>query len=154
MQHDENFNICHRVKDLKNNVTISLTSIQWQDGEKTQTELVTKARQSQLNGCDIIAYDDTEATGFEGSSTCVKVWDNGASITRFGRHKSCLMIEKGITNLCNYDTPAGSLVLDINGVEVTNNLSEKGGDINLSYTLNAGGLLISENSIKMNIREL
>ena len=72
----------------------------------------------------------------------------------FGRYKSCLMIEKGITNLCNYDTPAGSLVLDINGVEIDSNLTEKGGEVNLEYTLNSGGLLISENKLKMNIKEL
>ena len=65
-----------------------------------------------------------------------------------------LMIEKGITNLCNYDTPAGALVLDINGVEVESNLGEKGGEIRLAYTLNSSGLLISENNIKMKIKEL
>lgn len=139
---------------MKENYLINLHSSIITDGEPETIDLTTTGSFYEKDGKYYVCYKESEATGFEGSSTCVKVWDSGASITRFGRHKSCLMIEKGITNLCNYDTPAGSLVLDINGVEVTNTLSEKGGDINLSYTLNAGGLLISENSIKMNIREL
>ena len=44
-----------------------------------------------------VCYDESAATGFDGSKTCVKVWDSGASITRFGRYHSCLMIEKGQT---------------------------------------------------------
>ena len=56
---------------MKTNVLISLTSIQWQDDEKSETELVTKAKHSRENGWDVISYEDTSATGFEGSVTTI-----------------------------------------------------------------------------------
>lgn len=139
---------------MKENVLINLHSSIVTDGETESVDLTTTGSFYEKDGKYYVCYKESAATGFEGSTTTVKVWDNGASIMRFGKHRSCLMIEKGITNLCNYDTPAGSIVLDINGVDINNSLTEKGGDVNLAYTLNSGGLLISENNITLNIKEL
>ena len=66
---------------MKKNVMISLTSVQWQDDEKSETELMTRAKHIRENGWDIISYEDTSATGFEGSVTTIKV-DNGRKVTR------------------------------------------------------------------------
>ena len=139
---------------MKENYLIQILGTVVTDGDEEKIDLTTTGAFYKKEDKYYVCYDESAATGFDGSKTCVKVWDKGASITRFGRYKSCLMIEKGITNLCNYDTPAGSLVLDINGVEIDNNLTEKGGEVNLEYTLNSGGLLISENKLTMNIKEL
>ena len=139
---------------MQENYLIHIEGVAVTDGESETVDLTTTGSFYIKDDKYYVCYDESAATGFDGSKTCVKVWDKGASITRFGRYKSCLMIEKGITNLCNYDTPAGSLVLDINGVEIDNNLTEKGGEVNLEYTLNSGGLLISENKLTMNIKEL
>jgi len=139
---------------MQDNYLIHIEGTATADGESETVDLTTTGSFYKKDDKYYVCYDESAATGFEGSKTCVKVWDSGASITRFGRYKSCLMIEKGITNLCNYDTPAGALVLDINGVEVESNLGEKGGEIRLAYTLNSSGLLISENNIKMKIKEL
>lgn len=139
---------------MQENYLIHIEGVAVTDGEPETVDLTTTGSFYIKDDKYYVCYDESAATGFDGSKTCVKVWDSGASITRFGRYKSCLMIEKGITNLCNYATPAGSLVLDINGVEVESDLTEKGGKIRLAYTLNSSGLLISENNITMNIKEL
>ena len=139
---------------MQENYLIHIEGVAVTDGEPETVDLTTTGSFYIKDNKYYVCYDESAATGYDGSKTCVKVWDSGASITRFGRYKSCLMIEKGITNLCNYDTPAGSLVLDINGVEVESNLTEKGGQIRLAYTLNSSGILISENNITMNIKEL
>lgn len=140
------------MNDLKNNVTISLTSIQWQDGEKTQTELVTKARQSQLNGCDIIAYDDTEATGFEGSVTTIKIDGKSAYITREGTANSVLALEKGRKNFCQYETPYGSMRLGVYAHNVDNTIAENG-RLYLKYSLDLNSSPLSENEIIMTINK-
>ena len=140
------------MNDLKNNVTISLTSIQWQDGEKTQTELVTKARQSQLNGCDIIAYDDTEATGFEGSVTTIKIDGKSAYITREGTANSVLALEKGRKNFSQYETPYGSMRLGVYAHNVDNTIAENG-RLYLKYSLDLNGSPLSENEIIMTINK-
>lgn len=137
---------------MKDNVTISLTSIQWQDGEKTQTELVTKARQSRLSGFDVIAYDDTEATGFEGSVTTIKTHGNSAYITREGTANSVLALEEGRKNFCQYETPYGSMRLGVYAHNVDNTIAENG-RLYLKYSLDLNGSPLSENEIIMTINK-
>lgn len=102
-----------------------------------------------------ICYRESEATGFEGSTTTLKVWENGVSMVRFGGGgTSNLIVEKGAVNLCNYQTPMGPIMLDINGVEIVNNLTEKGGDLSFEYSLNSNGMLISDNKVNVNVKEI
>ena len=135
---------------LKDNVTISLTSIQWQDGEKTQTELVTKARHTKQDGCDIIAYDDTEATGFEGSVTTIISNAKSAYITRKGTANSALALEIGKKNFCQYETPYGSLRLGVYTHDISNTIAENG-RLYLKYSLDLNASPLSENEIIMTI---
>lgn len=135
---------------MKDNVTISLTSIQWQDGEKTQTELVTKARHTKQDGCDIIAYDDTEATGFEGSVTTIKSNAKSAYITRKGTANSALALEIGKKNFCQYETPYGSLRLGVYTHDISNTIAENG-RLYLKYSLDLNASPLSENEIIMTI---
>ena len=74
--------------------------------------------------------------------------------SRFGKHTSNLIIEKGAINLSNYPSPAGNIVLDINVIDIDNNLTEKGGDLTFTYSLNSSGMLISENKVCVNIKEI
>lgn len=135
---------------MKDNVTISLTSIQWQDGEKTQTELVTKARHTKQDGCDIITYDDTEATGFKGSVTTIKSNAKSAYITRKGTANSALALEIGKKNFCQYETPYGSLRLGVYTHDISNTIAENG-RLYLKYSLDLNASPLSENEIIMTI---
>ena len=62
---------------------ISLTSIQIQDNDKNETELLTKAIVSKSGGCDVISYEDTQATGFEGSVTTITVKGNESASVNY-----------------------------------------------------------------------
>lgn len=79
---------------MKKNIMISLVSIQWQNNEKSETELLTKAKFSHENGFDVISYEDTSATGFEGSVTIIKLeGEKSASIIRRGtRRQACALL--------------------------------------------------------------
>ena len=64
---------------------ISLKSIINQDGETSETELFTKAFYNRQKDTYTFRYEDTSATGFEGSVTTITVDGNNlASITRTG----------------------------------------------------------------------
>lgn len=139
---------------MKENVLIHIEGTIVTDDDKEIVDLTTTGSFYKKNDKYYICYDESGATGFEGSSTTVKVWDKGASITRYGKYRSCLIIEEGATNICNYDTPAGSIILDINGIEITSALHPNGGSLNLAYSLNGSGMLISDNTININVREM
>ena len=139
---------------MKENVLINIDSTITSYGEDDTVSLTTTGGFYQKDKKFYITYKESEATGFEDTSTMVKVWDNGVSITRFGKHTSNLIIEKGAINLSNYPSPAGNIVLDINGIDIDNNLTEKGGDLTFTYSLNSSGMLISENKVCVNIKEI
>lgn len=138
---------------MKKNVLISLTSIQWQDDEKSETELVTKAKHSRENGWDIISYEDTSATGFEGSVTTIKV-DKGtnASITRKGTANSVLSLEIGRKHFCQYGTPYGNLQIGVYTHTIENTIA-KDGRLYIKYTLDLNSSYLSDNEIIMTVRE-
>ena len=138
---------------MKKNVLISLTSIQWQDDEKNETELVTKAKHSRENGWDIISYEDTSATGFEGSVTTIRVDnDKNASITRKGTANSVLSLEIGRKHFCQYGTPYGNLQIGVYTHKIENTIA-KDGRLYIKYTLDLNSSYLSDNEIIMTVRE-
>ncbi len=137
---------------MNTDITISLTSIQWQDDEKSETELLTKAKLTHENGWDIISYEDTSATGFEGSVTTIKIdCGKSASIIREGTANSVLSLETGRKHYCQYGTPYGSLQIGVFTHQIKNSI-EKDGRIYLKYTIDVNSSYLSDNEIIMTVQ--
>ena len=137
---------------MKKDVLISLTSIQWQDDEKNETELVTRASLSRAGSQDVISYEDTSATGFEGSVTTITVdGSSSASIIRRGTANSVLSLEIGRKHYCQYGTPFGDMRIGVYTHAIDNTI-EKDGRLYLKYTLDLNSSYLSDNEIIMNIK--
>lgn len=137
---------------MKKKVLISLTSIQHQDDDTNKTELLTKAEFVRENGYDIISYEDTSATGFEGSVTTIKVDGcRNASITREGTANSVLSLEIGRKHFCQYGTPYGCLQIGVYTHAIDNTL-DKDGRLYLKYTLDLNSSFLSDNEIIMTMQ--
>lgn len=137
---------------MKKNVLISLTSIQHQDGDKTSTELLTRADMYTENGCLVISYEDTPATGFEGSVTTIKV--NGskdASIIRKGTANSVLSLETGRKHFCEYGTPYGIMQIGVFTHSIENTVAVDG-RLYLKYTLDLNSSYLSDNEIILTVQ--
>ncbi len=140
---------------MKENYLITIDGRMEADGETDSISLTTVGAFYQKGDKYYICYKESEATGYQGSTTTLKAWDGGVALKRFGRQGNTnLIIEKGAINLCSYQTPAGPLMLDINGIDIDNRLSEKGGELTFSYSLNASGMLISENTVNVKVKEI
>lgn len=140
---------------MKENYLITIEGNITMDGDTDSVSLTTLGSYQMKNGKYYIVYKETEATGFAGCTTTLKAWDDGVSMTRFGGEGSSnLLIEKGAINLCNYQTMAGPIMLDINGIDITNNLGEHGGQLTFEYSLNAGGMLVSDNKVNVIVKEI
>lgn len=137
---------------MKKNVLISLKSIQYQDDDTSKIELLTKASFIRENGFDIISYEDTSATGFEGSVTTIKV-DGGknASIVREGTANSVLSLEIGRKHYCQYGTPYGCLQIGVYTHAIKNTIA-KDGKLYLKYTLDLNSSFLSDNEIIMTMQ--
>ncbi len=138
---------------MKKNVLISLTSVQFQDNEKTQTELLTRATIDKSGGKTIISYEDTSATGFEGSVTTITADGSKAvSIIREGTANSVLSLEKGRKHYCQYGTPYGSMQIGVYTHKIENTI-DKNGRLYLKYTLDLNSSFLSDNEIIMTVQE-
>ena len=102
-----------------------------------------------------ITYKETGATGFEGGTTTLKAWDHTLLMMRFKDGlTSNMTIEKGAVNICNYPTPAGWITMELHGVDMVNNLTNEGGQLSVSYSLNSSGMLISDNTVNVTVKEI
>ena len=140
---------------MKENYLITIEGNITMDGDTDSVTLTTLGSYQMKNGKYYIVYKETEATGFAGCTTTLKAWDDGVSMTRFGGEGSSnLLIEKGAINLCNYQTMAGPIMLDINGIDIVNNLDDNGGSLSFEYSLSSSGMLISENKVNVTVKEI
>lgn len=137
---------------LKNNVMISLKSITFQNGEKEETELFTKAIYNRQRNTYTFQYEDTSATGFEGSVTTIIINGNdSASITREGTANTNIMLETNKKHFCHYGTPYGDFQIGVMTHFIKNNI-DTSGELALKYTLDLNSAYLSDNEIIIKIQ--
>lgn len=134
-------------------VTITLKSISDSGhGAPDVMELITEGtfKPIKLGNADgwEISYEDSEATGFAGSTTTVTcIGSELASMRRSGSADSHLVIEKDRRHHCHYGTEYGDMLLGISASRIINRLSEEGGVLYFKYTIDINSAFVSENEI-------
>ena len=139
---------------MKEDYLITIHGTMEQDGESDSVKLMTRGSFVKRNGSFFISYKETEATGYAGCVTTVKVEDSHkVSMLRFGPAASQLIIEKGVRHLCHYDTGEGALTLGVAADAISNRLTDEGGEVEFSYTLDADqNSILSKNLVKITVR--
>ena len=140
---------------MGNNVIIEMKSIQSVNDDVTESELITEGEFSGDGEDYSIAYEESEATGFEGSKTLLTV--NGqrmASIFRKGAANSNLVVEMGKKHHCHYSTPYGEMVVGIYAHKIQNTLNEAGGSLYMKYTVDIDSAYLSDNEIYLKVKKM
>lgn len=139
---------------MKENYLINIEGTMEQEGDTDRVSLMTRGSFVRKNGSFFISYKETEATGYEGNITTVKVESSGrVSMLRYGSAPSQLVIEPGKRHVCHYDSGHGSLSFGVAADEIDNRLTESGGKVTFSYTLDSGEVHISRNQVKITVQE-
>ena len=112
---------------------ITIKGTMEQDGQQESVELMTRGKFVQRNGAFYIVYEETEATGYAGCTTTVKLSSDARLVV-----------------ICHYETGFGSVSLGVAADEIAPELSEAGGRLRFSYTLDSGG----ENFISRNLVDI
>ncbi len=137
---------------MKKGVFINITGVQIVDDQRDTTELYTEGSFYKKNNHYYIVYDESEATGFNDSRTTLKVeGDNKVTLMRRGKFNSHLIIEKNNRNVGHYDMEGGALAIGISTKSIQSNLSDKGGDLFFSYSMDINSSLVSENEVHIKI---
>lgn len=131
---------------------ITIKGTMEQDGKSDTVELMTRGSLVHKDSAYYIIYKETEATGYEGCTTTVKVVEDArkVSMLRFGKVPSQLIIEKGTRHLCHYETGYGAISLGVAADVIEHALTEEGGKLKFSYTLDSG----AENFISRNLVDI
>lgn len=136
---------------MKKNQIISLLSVQVEDGERTESELFTNAVINCTKNNSVIRYEDTEATGFEGSVTTIKIINHKeAVIMRTGSSNSFLTFEIGKKHYCQYGTPFGTFQMGVYTHAIEDTLLQNG-RLYMKYTIDVNASKLSDNEITITI---
>ncbi len=137
---------------MEQNYLIRITGTMERDGQRESVELLTHGSYTHRDGSYYIVYDETEASGYEGCTTTVKVSEDARRVAmlRYGKVPGQLILEKGTRHLCHYETGAGAVSLGVSADEIHHHLSDAGGTIHFSYTLDSG----SENFLSRNLVDI
>ena len=140
---------------MKDNVIIKMYSVQYENGEKTESELITTGTLKHKGSLSNLSYEDSEATGFEGSVTSVTArGENFVSIVRNGTANANLMLETDKKHHCYYSTPFGSINVGIFTRQIENSLDENGGTLYMKYTVDVNSAYVSDNEIKLVVNRI
>lgn len=122
---------------MKENAIISLKTLQNVEGEDevNEIELKTKGRFAQKNGKFYIIYEESELTGFEDTTTTIKVSEDSVCMTRSGKFNSRMVFRCGEKRLCSYSTPYGLIPVGVKPTKLETKLDDNGGNVSIEYIL-------------------
>jgi uncharacterized beta-barrel protein YwiB (DUF1934 family) len=140
---------------MKKDVLISIKGVYFQeDANSDVIEMFTTGQYYKRGGIYYICYNESEATGYEGSRTTVKVeGPDKVTVERTGATATQLIVQKGVRHQCRYDMGYGDMTIGVSGSMIQSTLTDKGGNLTFKYSLDINSLLASQNEMYINIQE-
>jgi len=135
------------------NALIKIIGTQTADGEQDVIELTTNGTLEKTQDGWTLCYNETEATGMEGTVTTLEMSPGKLNLMRSGSHPSMLILEKNRRHHCNYHTPYGTIDLGTYASQLEYRLNDRGGEILFSYTLGFNGGISSAHTIHITVQE-
>lgn len=137
----------------KKDVLINIKGVYIVENDRDVIELFTTGTYDKKDGAYYISYQETEATGFDGSYTTLCVQPNKVTLDRSGATTSQLIVEQGTRHQCHYNTEYGEMMIGISGSFIKSSLSDAGGDVVFKYSMDINSLLASENELHIHVQE-
>ena len=140
---------------IENNVIISIRGCQTGEDAETETvELVTEGvLQQDAESSFTLSYQESEVTGMEGTLTTFQVEKDCITLLRVGEFNSQMVFQEGRRHLSMYETPYGALSLGVNTRRMRSTLNEKGGSIEIDYSIEIDHRLAGANLFNIDVRQ-
>ncbi|MBQ4051771.1 MAG: DUF1934 domain-containing protein [Oscillospiraceae bacterium] len=137
---------------MKQRVSISMKG-RYEADEDSVVELFTDGMMYHRDGITMLTYEESETTGFQGSTTTLKIERNGrVTLTRRGSANSHLVLQKGVRHVGSYNVYGGSMEIGVYANEVDCSITEEGGSLRLVYTLDMNTSMFSKNELSIDVR--
>ena len=134
-------------------VVLSIRGEQYfDDVDPDETELITEGTMT-LAGDEIrLSYEESELTGMKGTTTAFSLRNGQVVLTRTGTVNSRLVFEEGRQHTSLYETPFGELTVDIQTSRLRHNLTERGGIMEIRYSIAVEHTVTGRNCFKIRVR--
>ncbi|MDD5932267.1 MAG: DUF1934 domain-containing protein [Oscillospiraceae bacterium] len=134
-------------------VVLSIRGEQYfDDVDPDETELITEGTMT-LAGDEIrLSYEESELTGMKGTTTAFSLRNGQVVLTRTGTVNSRMVFEEGRQHTSLYETPFGELTVDIQTSRLRHNLTERGGIMEIRYSIAVEHTVTGRNCFKIRVR--
>ena len=134
-------------------VMISVRGEQYfDDVDPNATELMTEGTLEQTEDGFLLSYQETELTGMEGTLTTFEIGPGRVILRRSGSVNSQMVFEEGRQHTSLYETPYGELSVDIQTSRLLHNLTERGGLMEIKYSIAVEHVVTGRNCFKIRVR--
>ena len=141
------------IEENKLPVLLSIRGEQYFDGiDPDATELMTEGTMEVTEDGMVLSYEESELTGMEGTTTIFEVKGPRVTLIRSGAVNSQMVFEEGRQHTSLYETPFGELSVDIQTSELKHNLSERGGLMEIRYSIAVEHTVTGRNCFKIRVR--
>ena len=124
------------------------------DMDPDKMELMTEGSMSIGAGGEIVLeYQESELTGMEGTTTCFIQEGEQITLTRTGTVNNHMVFREGRQHSSLYETPWGSILVDVATTTLASRLSERGGVLEVRYTIAVDHRVTGENRFRIRVRE-
>lgn len=134
-------------------VMLSIRGEQYFDGiDPDAQELMTEGTMTLTEDGMVLSYQETALTGMEGTTTRFQVQGPRVILTRSGAVNSQMVFEAGRQHTSLYETPFGELSVDIQTSVLKHNLTERGGLMEIKYSIAVEHTVTGRNCFKIRVR--
>ncbi len=138
---------------MKRNVTISVLGEQYFEGvDPNQTELLTEGTLEKTENGWELRYEESELTGMEGTTTVFEVVGEEVTLRREGAVQSEMHFSAGEIHTSAYETPYGSLTVEVGTSFLRVELSEAGGEMEIRYSIAVEHQVTGENRFLIKVK--
>ncbi|AIY80990.1 DUF1934 domain-containing protein [Clostridium botulinum] len=99
-----------------------------------------------------VEYDETEISGMEGTKTIIFIRNNSFTLERKGSTTTKMDFKKRMKSTSLYKTPYGILKLNVDTKNLDINMSEKGGTIDVKYSMGMEGQIAMNTNLVVDIK--
>ena len=117
------------------------------------TELMTEGVMTIDGGGITLTYQETELTGMEGTTTSFLTQGDCVELRRTGGINSQMLFQRGKRHSSLYETPWGTLLVDVSTLSLSHRLGSRGGILDIRFNIAVDHQVTGENHFKIRVKE-
>ena len=126
---------------MKKPVILSIQGCQYYSEQEPEViELVTEGTMEYRDGGWDICYEESDLTGLAGVTTTFRLESGQVLLQRTGKLRSEMLFREGVSHDSLYQMEFGALMLTVCAKQIQANISERGGMVDLVYSIQIEGM--------------